>query len=110
MGIFSVLGVINTIGPCTTDEIETSFAWVEFIERGGKIRRLENLVGGAEISRLIEPDAFGAWYMHETGGSHRILAVERGDGQCAIDYEAIYDCIPYWLAELRASCELAPVN
>ena len=75
----------------------------EFIERGGKVRRLEKLAAGPEIARLIEPAAIGTWYVHEVYGSHRMLGVERADGPRALDYDAIHACIPYWLAELRAS-------
>ena len=103
MAIFSVLGVIGAIGPCRADPAETVYAWIEFIERGGKVRRLEKLAAGPEIARLIEPAAIGAWYVHEVYGSHRMLGVERADGPRALDYDAIHACIPYWLAELRAS-------
>jgi len=43
MAIFSVLGAISAIGPCKADPAETAYAWIEFIERGGKVRRLEKL-------------------------------------------------------------------
>jgi len=103
VGIFSVLGVIDAIGPCAAGPGGTVYAWIEFIERGGKVRRVGNVITGAEIARLVEPDAIGVWYLHEIGGSHRMLGAERADGPRAIDYDAVYACIPHWLAELRAS-------
>ena len=102
MAIFSILGVINAIGPCAAGSAETAYAWIEFIEGGGKVRRIGRLVARADIARLIEPDAIGAWYLHGIRGSHRVLGAERADGPRALDYDAIYACIPYWLAELRA--------
>jgi hypothetical protein len=110
VAIFSVLGVVNAIGPCAAGAAETAYAWIEFIECRGKIRRIEKLVAGAEIARLIEPDAIGAWYLHGVGGSHRILGVERADGPRALDYDAIYACVPHWLAELRASRTGVPAH
>ncbi len=103
VAIFSVLGAISAIGPCRADPAETAYGWIEFIERGGKVRRLKKLAAGPEIARLIEPAAIGTWYVHEVYGSHRMLGVERADGPRALDYDAIHACIPYWLAELRAS-------
>ena len=110
MAIFSVLGVINAIGPCAAGPAETVYAWIEFIEGGGKVRRVGNVVAGAEVARLVEPDAIGAWYLHGGGGSHRMLGAERADGPRALDYDAIYACIPHWLAELRASRTGVPAH
>jgi hypothetical protein len=110
VAIFSVLGVINAIGPCAAGPAETVYAWIEFIESGGKVRRVGNVIAGAEIARLVEPDAIGAWYLHGVGGSHRILGAERADGPRALDYDAIHACIPHWLAELRASRTRVPAH
>ena len=106
----SAFWAINAIGPCAAGPAETAYAWIEFIERRGKIRRIEKLVAGAEIARLIEPDAVGAWYLHGVGGSHRILGAERADGPRALDYDAIHACISHWLAELRASRTGVPAD
>jgi len=102
VSIFRVLGIVNAIGPCTVAETGTVFAWVEFIESGGSVRRIDKLASRAELARLIEPDAIGAWYLQEIGGSHRMLAVERGDGPRAIDHDAVQACFANELAELRA--------
>ena len=110
MSIFRVLGIVNAIGPCTIAEAGTAFAWVEFIESGGSVRRIDNLATRTEIARLIEPDAIGAWYVQEIGGSHRMLAVERGDGPRAIDRDAVDACLAGELAELRASPTRVPAR
>jgi hypothetical protein len=102
VSIFRVLGIVNAIGPCTVAEAVTAFAWIEFIERGGSVRRIDNLATAAEIARLIEPDAIGAWYVQEIGGSHRMLAVERADGPRAVDRAAMDACLADELAGLRA--------
>jgi hypothetical protein len=104
---FRVLGIINAIGPCTVAEAGTAFAWVEFIESGGSLRRIANLATTADLARLIEPDAIGAWYLHEIGGAHRLLAVERGDGPRAVDRVAVRDCLPEGLPELWAAGDVA---
>jgi hypothetical protein len=103
VSIFRVLGIVNAIGPCTVAQAGATFAWVEFIESGGDVRRIANLATAAEVARLIEPDAIGAWYLHESGGTHRLLAVERGDGPRAVDHAAVRASLPEGFAELWAA-------
>src|SRR5260370_29852369 len=57
VGIFSVLGVIDAIGPCAAGPGGTVYAWIEFIERGGKVRRVGNVIAGAAIAPLVGPPA-----------------------------------------------------
>jgi len=101
VSIFRVLGIVSAIGPCTVAEAGTAFAWIEFIERGGSVRRIDNVATCSEIARLVEPDAIGTWYVQEIGGSHRMLAVERGDGPRAIDQDAVRAGFANELAEFR---------
>ena len=87
--VFPVVGTITAVGPSMLDKGGVLYRYIEFYEKGGRVRRLTIVRAVEELAALIEQHAIGMFLFWERQGERRLWCVDRADGPKQIDFEAI---------------------